>query len=121
MVMILSLSDIAILPRVGQRARNGYACPIENPHRLYEEGEMMTQRILEKIITLFTAAVGVVAALAWDDAVKSVFQRCYPFPGRGLEAKFAYAIIVTMVAVLLTSILAKLLSMEEEKNDRLKK
>jgi hypothetical protein len=42
------------------------------------------------MLTLFTAAFGVVAALAWDDAMKSLFKRYYPFPGTGIEAKFAY-------------------------------
>lgn len=75
----------------------------------------MFQKIMNKVLTLFTAAFGVVAALAWDDAVKSLFQRYYPFPGTGLEAKFSYAIGVTIIAVIVTAFFAGMLSKEEKK------
>jgi hypothetical protein len=65
------------------------------------------------MLTLFTAAFGVVAALAWDDAMKSLFKRYYPFPGTGIEAKFAYAIGVTIIAVIVTTYFARMLSKEE--------
>jgi hypothetical protein len=75
----------------------------------------MLHKIMNKVLTLFTAAFGVVAALAWDDAVKSLFQRYYPFPGTGIEAKFTYAIGVTIIAVIVTTFFAGMLSKEEKK------
>lgn len=74
----------------------------------------MLRKIVDKVVTLFTAACGLVAALAWDDAVKSLFQRYYPFPGTGIEAKFLYAFSITILFVILSSILAALLSKGEE-------
>lgn len=75
----------------------------------------MFQKVWNKILTLLTAAFGVVAALAWDDAVKSLFQRYYPIPGSGIEIKFFYAITVTIVAVLVMSIFASLNTDDSEK------
>jgi len=75
----------------------------------------MVSKILDRMITLFTAAFGIVAALAWDDAVKTVFQIYYPFPGTEseLKAKFIYAIAVTIIAVLITSIFTGIMKYKE--------
>lgn len=76
----------------------------------------MVHKVMGKVLTLFTAAFGVVAALAWDDVVKSLFQQYYPFPGEELiQAKFIYALGVTTVAVAVTTIFASLVSKEDEK------
>jgi hypothetical protein len=75
----------------------------------------MIHKIMNKMLTLFTAAFGVIAALAWDDAVKSLFKRYYPFPGTGIEAKFTYALGVTIIAVIVTTIFAGMMSKEEKK------
>ena len=55
--------------------------------------------IIEKISTLSTAAFGLVAALAWNDMIKGVFDQ-YFTEKNGLWAQFAYALFVTMLAVL---------------------
>lgn len=70
------------------------------------------------MVILFTAAIGLVAALAWDDAVKSVFQKYYPFPGTGIEAKFMYAFSVTIVAVLITTILASMADEDDQQTPK---
>lgn len=87
---------------------------------MYRGGGILFRKVWNKIITLLTAAFGVVAALAWDDAVKSLFQRYYPIPGSGVEVKFLYAITVTILAVLVMSIFASfnLDEGEKKKNDR---
>lgn len=76
----------------------------------------MLRKVLAKVFTLFTAALGVVAALAWDDVVKSIFQRYYPFPGTGIEVKFLYALTVTIIAVIVTSIFAGLTENDDDAN-----
>lgn len=54
--------------------------------------------VIDKIAALMTAAFGLVAALAWNDAIKSAIAAL------GLEAygPWAYAIIVTIIAVVAT-------------------
>lgn len=76
----------------------------------------MVQRVMNKVVTLFTAAFGVVAALAWDDVVKSLFREYYPFPGAELiQAKILYALGVTTLAVVVTTIFASMVSLEDNK------
>jgi len=76
----------------------------------------MLSKVMGRMVTLFTAAFGVVAALAWDDTVKTMFQMYYPFPGTEseLRAKFTYAMVVTGIAVCITTIFASMVSKEKE-------
>jgi len=46
------------------------------------------------------AAFGLVAGLAWNDAIKSLIEAFYPFAKNGLFAKFFYAILITLMVVL---------------------
>ncbi len=64
-------------------------------------------------ITLLTGALGLVAALAWNEAVKALFAKIFG-EANGLIAKFAYAIIVTIIIVWLTTHLAKLNVQEDD-------
>jgi len=52
-----------------------------------------------KITTLLTAGFGLVAALAWNDAIQSFFK-LIPIESTEVGAKFLYAIIVTIIIVL---------------------
>lgn len=68
----------------------------------------MKKDIIEKLQTLFTAAFGLIAALAWNDAVKSLFDEggFLHFLARG--GVWIYAIFVTILAVLVTIWTAKI-------------
>jgi hypothetical protein len=69
-----------------------------------------TRMILQSMITLASAALGLVAALAWNDAIKETINR---FIGSddSLTSKYIYAIVATIIAVIvvlgLTRIAAK--------------
>jgi len=58
-------------------------------------------QILEKLSALATAAFGLVAALAWNDAIQSIFRRFFGEQST-LIAKFVYALLVTVVVVAVT-------------------
>lgn len=74
----------------------------------------MGKKFIEQIITLFTASVGVMAALTWNDAVQALFNTWFPY-GKGVRERFLLAIIVTCIAVILTTIFARI--MEEDEKD----
>ncbi|MEK7570123.1 MAG: DUF5654 family protein [Patescibacteria group bacterium] len=76
----------------------------------------LKREVSAQIVTLLTGALGLIAALAWNEAVKSLFTQIFG-EASGLAAKFAYAVIVTVVVVWITMRLAKMQSQEaEEKN-----
>jgi len=61
----------------------------------------MKTEVIEKLAALITAAFGLVAALAWNSAIQETFKRYYG-PNSGLAALFAYAVIITILAVFIT-------------------
>lgn len=71
------------------------------------------QELVQQLITLSTSGFGLVAALAWNEAiqsfVKDIILRFYPEQG-GVVSKFIYAILITVLAVLITYQLSRLAS-----------
>lgn len=71
--------------------------------------ETASQRTLKKELTsqmlqLITSGFGVVAALAWNDAIQSFVKEYIEpaIPGSGLISKFIYAGLITALIVLIT-------------------
>lgn len=73
----------------------------------------MKSEVTEKFSALITAAFGLVAALAWNDAIKALFVGPCGSSGAGalcaLSAggPWVYAIVVTILAVIATMWIAK--------------
>jgi len=73
----------------------------------------MKKDVLEKIAALITAAFGLVAALAWNDAIKALFVGPCGTEGAGALCSLSaggpwvYAIFVTILAVFATIWIAK--------------
>jgi hypothetical protein len=54
------------------------------------------------------AAMTFVAGLAWNDAIKSAMEEYVKRPDEGLRGKFAYAIIVTMLTIIIIYTVSRL-------------
>ena len=61
---------------------------------------------LGTMISLATAAFGLIAALAWNTAITDLIKQYLP-PGKGIGPEFLYAIIITLLAILVTVQLGK--------------
>ncbi|MDZ4229658.1 MAG: DUF5654 family protein [Candidatus Veblenbacteria bacterium] len=57
--------------------------------------------LLEKMSQLATAGFGLVAALAWNDAIQALFKLLFPEQS-AVWAKFAYALLITGIVVFIT-------------------
>ena len=66
----------------------------------------VTKLIMETILGLITTAFTFVAGLAWNNAIQALIEQ---FVGKGnaLTSLFSYAIIVTIIAVIVTVLLAR--------------
>jgi len=53
------------------------------------------------------AAFGLVAALAWNDAIKSLIEYFFPNKNGSILLKFLYALILTIIIIFLTKYLFK--------------
>ncbi len=62
----------------------------------------MTKQFLKQVLTMVTAAFGVVAALAWNSAIQALIQKLYPSQVAGVRSAFIYALVITILTVLVT-------------------
>ena len=62
--------------------------------------------IIQTMITLASASLGLVSALAWNEAIKATFKKMFG-SGESLAALYTYAVIATFLAVVVLLLLAK--------------
>lgn len=72
------------------------------------EDKNLKSEIREKTAGYIIAALGLVAGLAWNDAVRSLIDSLFPISTNALWMKFVYAIIVTLLVVAVSVQLLKL-------------
>ncbi|MFH0952455.1 MAG: DUF5654 family protein [Patescibacteria group bacterium] len=77
---------------------------------------MMGKEAIKTMVQLATTAFGLVAALAWNEAIKSLFARLFGEVS-GIVSLFVYAVVVTIVVVLITARLGKLAEKTGVKTD----
>lgn len=73
--------------------------------------ERLHQELISQMIALSTAGFGLVAALAWNEAIQAFVKEYidkYISQGSGILSRFIYAILITLIAVLVTYQLSKL-------------
>ncbi|HPJ30864.1 MAG TPA: DUF5654 family protein [Methanothrix sp.] len=63
---------------------------------------MLKYEVIDKLAALITAAFGLIAALAWNDAIKSLFAEGGPLYFMAAYGIWGYAILVTIIAVFAT-------------------
>lgn len=66
----------------------------------------MKTEIIERLAALITAAFGLVAALAWNGAIRAIFERIFG-TAEDMVAMIIYAVVVTLIAVLVTIWIAR--------------
>lgn len=66
-----------------------------------------TKMVLQSMIALASAALGLVAALAWNDAIKETIKLLMA-DDDSLSAKYIYAALATAIAVIVVLVLAKI-------------
>jgi len=79
-----------------------------------EELRRANVAIRKKMSTFVTAAFGLVAALAWNEAIKSLIDTFVPEAGNSVFAKLAYAIGITVLVGVVLYVIER--SSEEEKD-----
>lgn len=65
--------------------------------------------ILEQMAALAAGGFGLVAALAWNDAIQSLFAALLP-QASGIWAKFIYAGLITVVVVLVSVRISRIIN-----------
>lgn len=66
------------------------------------------REISERTIGYLVAAFGLVAGLAWNEAVKALIEEFVPLQSDAIWAKFAYAFIITVILVFVSVYLVRM-------------
>ena len=83
---------------------------------LESQVKRVKERFWEKLTASILTAFGVIVAIAWADAMKSLFEH-YFSPENTVPAKCAYAFFVTILLVLFSLRFAKEEEQKKELND----
>lgn len=76
--------------------------------------EKIKQELNNKILGYILAGLGLVAGLAWNDAIKTLIEYLFPLEKNGLWAKFLYAILITLIVVIFSVYLTRIFKSKEE-------
>lgn len=68
----------------------------------------------ERTLGFVTAALSLVAGLAWNDAITAMIKEMFPVGTSNLLAKFVYAALVTVIVVILSLIVQKIFAADSE-------
>jgi len=72
------------------------------------------QELKKKSVGYITTAFGLVAGLAWNEAIKAFIERFFPMSTGGMIAKFVYAVFITILLVFISVYILK----TEDKKDK---
>jgi hypothetical protein len=87
--------------------------------KIKQEGEKLQHVIKEKVIGYILAGLGVVAGLAWNEAIKTFIEFIFPLNRNTILAKFIYAFLVTFIIVIISVYFINLLNKSnKDKDDR---
>ena len=79
-------------------------------YQLQKSGRETTQMshkiFLQTMITLASASLGLVAALAWNEAIKAIIKEVLQ-TGESITGLVTYAILATVIAVIVLMLLAR--------------
>ncbi len=77
----------------------------------------LTIAVLKQMLTLATSGFGLVAALAWNSAIQELvttYIKPYMPQNSGLVSLLVYAILITIIAVMVTVNLSKIIERIEK-------
>ena len=80
---------------------------IEELEKIKQESAKLKNTLRSQTIGYISAALGIVAGLAWNEAIKALIEFLFPLGSNTLVAKFIYAFVITAFVVFLTGYFLK--------------
>lgn len=71
------------------------------------KSEKLNELLREKTVSYILAAFGLVAGLAWNEAIKSLIEYVFPAAGNSIIAKVFYALVLTIILVVVSAHLTR--------------
>lgn len=72
------------------------------PQTPVERQETIRAELRHKLVGYIVAALGFVASLAWNEAIKGLIDYIFPVDKNGLAAKIIYAVVISVIVVLVS-------------------
>jgi len=76
--------------------------------RIKQHGTVLEREFSARVSGYIIGALGLVAGLAWNDAIKALIEFIFPLRQDSISAKFLYAGIITIIIVLVTLYIVQL-------------
>lgn len=82
--------------------------------KLKQDEDKIRTQVQKQVLGYITAAFGLIAGLAWNEAIKALIEELIPLGKNTLWAKLVYALIITIIVVIAGLYLAKLSKKQKE-------
>lgn len=82
--------------------------------KIKEKGREFEHEVFDKTSGYIIASFGLVAGLAWNEAIKAFIETFFPLQKDTLKAKFIYAVVVTLAVVFVSLYVSKFLKKKKE-------
>jgi uncharacterized membrane protein YidH (DUF202 family) len=87
---------------------------IEVTEKIAKKAETVRKKTRGKFLSYISAALALVAGLAWNDAISTFIKYVFPLDSHTMIAKFIYAAILTVFISLVIVYLESVLGDKEE-------
>ena len=104
------MTDVKVVPKAAENKVLSKPADWKMQKRnliINNEVSKFTKAFRENFVTLIISALGLVAALSWNDAIKTTIDTLFPTVGNFIY-KYYVAIIVTIVSVVITYFLSRM-------------
>lgn len=81
--------------------------------KIRQSSAELSREVREKVVGYIVAAFGLVAGLAWNDAVKATIETYFPAQENSLLARYGYAIFISVIVVSISVSLLRLTKRQE--------
>lgn len=82
--------------------------------KIRQESKDVKKEVKKQLLTYIVASLGLVAGLAWNEAIKGLIEYIFPLSQNTVQAKFLYAILMTLLIVVVSYYLARLMKGKDE-------
>ncbi len=79
-----------------------------------KSASVVKRELRERTMGYIFTALGLVAGLAWNEAISSLIKYFFPLDGNGILPKFIYAIVITVFIVIISSSLMRMFAKEDK-------
>jgi len=86
--------------------------------KIKSEGSKISREVKDRTLGFIITAFGLVAGLAWNEAIQALINSYFVINKDSILAKFVYAILMTLVLVFIAIYLTKIFGKNDEANKK---